>query len=97
MLKVGDLIYFKDYFCEIFAIQPDKSGESRFDILKIHRKYRSDGRKMKAKWTSWVYRCWAKSPDEKFNDEIKERIQLLEVYKNLTNGSMCPVNILFTE
>lgn len=86
MLKVGDLIYFKDYFCEILAIQPDKTGNSDSDILKIHRKYRSNGTKIKSSWISWVYRCWVKSPDEKFDDEIKERIQLLEIYKNLTNA-----------
>lgn len=85
MLKVGDLIYFKDYFCEIFAIEPHKYGESRYDVLKIHRKYRPNGTKIKSSWTSWVYRCWVKLPSEKFDDEIKERIQLLEVYKNLTN------------
>lgn len=84
-LKIGDLIYFKDYFCEIFDIQPEKSGDSRFDILKIHRKYRSNGTKMKSKWVSWVYRTWVKIPNEQFEEEIKHRIQLLEVYKNLIN------------
>ena len=88
MLKVGDLIYFKDYFCEITQIDDSNDGDSRFDMLWITRKFRSDGTKINSMWRGWVYRTWVKRADEYFEEKVKQSIQLLETYKNLTNGSM---------
>lgn len=93
-LKVGDLVYYKDYFCIITAITVSSLPvnytyaptvpDNRFDRLHLVRKYRSDGSLIKkTKWSDYTWRYAAKPPDVLFRDIISRNKQLLETYKTI--------------
>lgn len=83
-LKVGDLVFYKDYFCIITAITPSSVNDDRFDRLHLIRKYRSDGSPIKkTKWNDYTWRYTAKLPDALFRDIISRNQELLRVYKSI--------------
>ncbi len=81
-LKVGDLVYYKDYFCEVVDICKDAYG-NRWAHLK--RKFRSDGSKMRSRWETKIYPEWIRRADLYFQRVINEKLKLIEVYKKLMN------------
>ena len=47
-LKIGDLVFYKNYFCMITAITPiNSSTDNRYDKLSLIRKFRCDGSSIK--------------------------------------------------
>lgn len=82
-LQIGDLVWFKDYFWIIESITVHK--DENFDQLYIKRKFRKDGSFIKSKATTFLYRCWTKSCDLYFQDQINEMTERLKIYNNLIN------------
>ena len=73
-LKIGDLVFYKNYFCMITAITPINSS----------RKFRCDGSSIKkSSWVGWEYRCYTSHPDELFIKTINRNDELLKIYKSI--------------
>lgn len=82
-LQIGDLVYYRNYFCEIKSIIPDQFN-GMYDRFTLVRKFRQDGTSLKkTAWQGWTYRSWAKSPDELFTGIITENEKLLRVYETI--------------
>ena len=84
-LKIGDLVFYKNYFCMITAITPiNSSTDNRYDKLSLIRKFRCDGSSIKkSSWVGWEYRSYTSHPDELFIKTINRNDELFKIYKSI--------------
>ena len=90
-LKIGDLVFYKNYFCIISTITPSATtnvhatfNDNKYDKLALVRKFRCDGSSIKkSRWTGWEYRHYLIRPDEQFIKNINMYTTLLEIYKSI--------------
>ena len=82
-LQIGDLVYYRNYFCEIKSIIPNQFN-GIYDRFTLVRKFRESGTPLKKTvWQGWTYRAWAKPPDELFTGIITENEKLLRIYETI--------------
>jgi len=84
-LKIGDIVFYKDYFCEVIDIEYYNLYNSPYKMFHIARKFRSNGSKIKSKWRAKVISAYLQEADVLFKMKIKEYEKLLQTFVKIKN------------